>query len=71
MDTRIREPAHGGRAGLGEVGLRPVVADALGHLMVGQAPDHEGPDQKRDRERREHPEEVRNVRYLKTRKPLS
>ena len=45
--------AHGRRAGLGEVRLRPVVAHRLADLVGGELADHVGPEDQRHRERGE------------------
>ena len=44
--------AHGGRAGLLQVRLRPVVADVLADLELAQLLDHPGTDEERDQQRR-------------------
>ena len=48
-----QRPAHSGRARLGQVRLGAVVAHRLADFVGGELADHVGPEDQRDRERRE------------------
>jgi hypothetical protein len=62
--------AHGGRAGLGQMRARPVVAHHLADLVARQARDHRGPTSSDMLSADMTARIARSVRYEKTWKPV-